>query len=257
MFVLEALSEAKTPKRALKRLLKKILIRLSSLNYTQFQQRWTDSIASDNPRAIHFPLIGWEEAGYRQFLFLKNKGLKPHHKFLDLGCGTLALGNYLIKYLDKGNYIGMDISAEAFTNGRKLVEKRIGREKVKEKQPILIQNKDLTFSEVVGQVFDYVMVFSVFTLLPVEYFEEFILNIGKITNQESKIFLTIFLGKRTRALGFPIPFLRTTLKHEYDLDLLRKLLLLNDYTMEIIDTRKHWGNSLKERRVALLELSHR
>jgi len=241
----------------LKRQLKKILIRLSSLNYTQFQQRWTDSIASDSPRLIHFPRVGWEEAGYRQFMFLKSRGLRPHHKFLDLGCGTLALGNYLIEYLDKGNYIGMDISGEALIKGRELVEERIGGDKVREKLPTLIQNEDLTFSDVVGEVFDYVMVFSVFTLLPIKYFEEFVLNIERIIDYDSKIFLTILLGEHTRALGFPISFLRTSLKHEYDLSRVRKLLLLNGHKMGIIDTRKHWGNSLRESRVALLELSRR
>jgi len=233
-----------------------VLIRLSSFSYTQFQRRWTDSIASDNPRFIHFPRIGWEEAGYRQFLFLKSQGLKTHHKFLDLGCGTLALGNYLIEYLDRGNYTGMDISAKALIKGRELVERRIGREKVKEKRPILIQNRDLTFSEVIGQAFDYIMVFSVFTLLPIKHFEEFVLNIEKIINQDSKIFLTILLGEHTHPLSFPTP-LSTNLKHEYDLNLVQELLLLNGHKMGIVDTNEHWGNSLSERRVALLELSHR
>ncbi|NWG11416.1 class I SAM-dependent methyltransferase [Candidatus Bathyarchaeota archaeon] len=191
-------------------------------------------------------------------MFLKHSGIKPSQKFLDLGCGTLSLGNYLIEYLDSGNYVGMDISAQALIKGKELVERRIGREKLEEKQPTLIQNEDLTFSEVGGQVFDYVWAFSVFDHLPFKYFEEFISNIGNVTDHDSRIFLIVMLKEKNSVAG-GIPYLYSfsfyNPRCEYDYNCLRKLLVLNDYKMEMIDTRKHWGNLL--RNLVLLELSRR
>ena len=36
--------------------------------------------------------IKWE----KQFHYLVSKGLKSNHKFVDIGCGALRLGQYLI-----------------------------------------------------------------------------------------------------------------------------------------------------------------
>jgi hypothetical protein len=48
----------------------------------------------------------WEEIGKLQLDFLVNQGLRPTHKFLDIGCGTLRGGRHFIRYLDAGNYAG-------------------------------------------------------------------------------------------------------------------------------------------------------
>jgi len=255
--MLKAWLKAGVFRKESKKLLRKMLIRFSSFNYIHFYTKLMDSLVSDNPYTA-VTSIGWKEGGYRQFLFLKHSGLKPSQKFLDLGCGTLSLGNYLIEYLDSSNYFGMDISAQALIKGRELVERRIGREKLEEKQPILVQNKDLTFSEVAGQVFDYVWAFSVFDHLPFKYFEEFISNIGNVTDHDSKIFSVVML-KEKKEVAASIPYLYSFSYYnprcEYNCDSLRKLLLLNNYTMRIIGTHKHWGDLLKS--LVLLELSHR
>lgn len=39
---------------------------------------------------------------------LEKLGLKPQHRLLDFGCGSLRLGRWLIPYLEKGNYFGIE-----------------------------------------------------------------------------------------------------------------------------------------------------
>ena len=51
---------------------------------------------------------GWDEIGKLQFDFLISRGLKPHHVFLDIACGSLRAGRFLIPYLDAGNYLGIE-----------------------------------------------------------------------------------------------------------------------------------------------------
>ena len=50
----------------------------------------------------------WELRGEFQLLFLQSMGLKPDHKFLDVGCGPGRAARFLIDFLSTGNYTGMD-----------------------------------------------------------------------------------------------------------------------------------------------------
>lgn len=52
----------------------------------------------------------WDELGSLQFEYLKSKGLKPHHKLLDVGCGVLRGGVYFIPYLAPLHYFGFDLN---------------------------------------------------------------------------------------------------------------------------------------------------
>ena len=61
----------------------------------------------------------WYSIGRLQYHFLVSKGLKSNHKFLDLGCGSLRLGQFLIPMLDKGNYFGLDVEHELIDEGSK------------------------------------------------------------------------------------------------------------------------------------------
>lgn len=40
--------------------------------------------------------------------FLIEAGLEPHHRVLDVGCGSLSQGMPLIRYLEPGRYVGLD-----------------------------------------------------------------------------------------------------------------------------------------------------
>jgi hypothetical protein len=61
-------------------------------------------------RGEHRDVIGglWDQLGQLQFDYMIREGLKPHHKLLDIGCGSLRGGIHFIRYLDAGNYIGTD-----------------------------------------------------------------------------------------------------------------------------------------------------
>ena len=50
----------------------------------------------------------WDELGRLQFDFMVARGLQPEHVFLDVACGSLRGGVHFIKYLDAGNYLGID-----------------------------------------------------------------------------------------------------------------------------------------------------
>lgn len=67
----------------------------------------------------HRDIVGgrWEETGMAQMALLKDAGLQPHHRFLDIGAGSLRLGCKLAGYLEPGHYWGTDASREIMLAG--------------------------------------------------------------------------------------------------------------------------------------------
>jgi SAM-dependent methyltransferase len=63
---------------------------------------------------------GWDEHGQLQLDFLISHGLTPDKTLLDFGCGTGRLACKAIPYLEKGHYIGIDISNKAIENCRQI-----------------------------------------------------------------------------------------------------------------------------------------
>jgi SAM-dependent methyltransferase len=92
-----------------------------------------------------------------QLDFLKTQGLKPHHSFLEIGCGPMTGGLPLIDYLDAGNYVGVDVRKEVLN----LSWQQVGKAGLSAKNPSLIISNAFG-NEVLGQrKFDYIMAFSV------------------------------------------------------------------------------------------------
>lgn len=77
-------------------------------------------IAKDGPElAIGAKQDGqqdWDIHGKAQLDFLIARGLKPESKLLDFGCGTGRLAAKAVPYLNKGHYMGVDISETAIAH---------------------------------------------------------------------------------------------------------------------------------------------
>ena len=54
----------------------------------------------------------YETVGRLQLDFLKSQGLEPHHTLLDVGCGSLRGGMWIMAYLNPGCYVGIDKDAD-------------------------------------------------------------------------------------------------------------------------------------------------
>jgi cyclopropane fatty-acyl-phospholipid synthase-like methyltransferase len=132
----------------------------------------------------------WEEIGSLQFTFLKARGLEPHHKMLDFGCGSLRGGLHFIRYLDPGGYLGVDISAEALAAGKQYLEEA----GLTEKQPTLELSGGLDLAGLEGRQFDYILAQSVLTHMPLEDIETLFQHIPKIMHPQTVFYATYFDG---------------------------------------------------------------
>ena len=78
------------------------------------------------------PLRYFEIAGRLQLATLLRKGIYPQLKVLDLGCGCLGGGYWLIHFLDPGCYFGIEPAARMLQQG---IDHLIEPEILKVKQP--------------------------------------------------------------------------------------------------------------------------
>lgn len=100
----------------------------------------------------------WEMKRTFQIGFLQQEaGLKPHHRVLDVGCGTLRGGVPMIQYLDEGQYVGVDVRADAIAQACE----ELRDHGLSEKDAVLVYAGSLERLELRPR-FDYVWAFSVF-----------------------------------------------------------------------------------------------
>jgi len=130
----------------------------------------------------------WDEIGQLQFDFLVNHNLKPENRFLDIGCGSLRGGVHFIKYLNDGNYYGIDKEQWLLDAG---VDLEIPKYGLSNKKIHLIQRDDFNFS-VFNTKFDYAIAQSVFTHMPWNSILRCLVNVEKVLADTGKFFVTFF-----------------------------------------------------------------
>lgn len=95
--------------------------------------------------------------------FLEEEGIKPDHDFLDFGCGYGRVGVPLMRYLDEGKYVGVDLSAERVRMAKEYVES----EGLTSRKPEFhVAQKDNSVAFLEDRKFDCIWLFSVFSHMP-------------------------------------------------------------------------------------------
>jgi len=92
------------------------------MNYNDYGKQLSDiEILSGK----HRKFVGsfWKEIGNLQFEFLCAQGLRKKDKLLDIGCGALRGGIHFIKYLEEGNYTGIDANESLIRAGELEIQK--------------------------------------------------------------------------------------------------------------------------------------
>lgn len=122
------------------------------------------SVSDAVAKGRHRDIIGglWDEIGALQVDFMKTRGLSPHHKLLDIGCGALRGGVLFVKYLDSGNYFGVDISQDLLDAGMREVHTAGDAPKL---PPANLLCSDRFEFQKLGRRFDFALAQSVFTHL--------------------------------------------------------------------------------------------
>lgn len=137
----------------------------------------------------HRKFVGgmWDAIGGLQLEFLKDNGLTPSHKLIDIGCGCLRGGVQYISYLEAGNYYGLDINSSLIQAGRIELE-RAGLE---HKYPNLVVNDKFEIG-FFGISFDYAIAVSLFTHLPMNHIVRCLVEVSKSLSIKGNFYSTFF-----------------------------------------------------------------
>ncbi len=105
-------------------------------------------VVAGDPHATLGPKLArpgpWSEAGIPTFnIYRRLVDLKPFHRLVDFGCGSLRVGYHSMRYLERGNFFGMELNGALLDMGRNLV----GAETLEEKKPTLRVITDESIAE--------------------------------------------------------------------------------------------------------------
>jgi SAM-dependent methyltransferase len=190
----------------------------------------------------HRGMVGgmWEEIGRLQFEFLRARGLKPDHRLLDIGCGSLRGGIHAIKYLETGNYYGLDINPSLIEAGRH--ELRLAG--LTNKNPHLALSDRFELG-LFREKFHYLLAVSVFTHLFANHIIRCLAGVREVLAPEGRFFATFFLAPHSGHLA-PIVHQPGGVKTQYDcdpfhysLDEIRAMAKLANLSAEIIGDWNH------------------
>ncbi len=132
----------------------------------------------------------WDEIGALQFEYLKAQGLRPHHKLLDVGCGSLRGGVHFVGYLDAGGYSGLDINKSLLDAGYDVELAALG---LQDRLPRtnLVCDAEFEFGGPDG-VFDYAMAQSVFTHLSLNRIRQCLAKVARVMKPGGVFYATFF-----------------------------------------------------------------
>lgn len=149
------------------------------------KQLTPDEIAAN----AHREMVGgmWDEIGRLQFDFLMGQGLAPTHCLADVGCGALRGGLHFIRYLDAGNYCGIDVNASLIEAGRRELQAA----GLAAKAPRLAVTDTFDLAQF-GVAFDCAIAVSLFTHLPVNSIQRCLAEVGRALRPGAALYATYF-----------------------------------------------------------------
>lgn len=141
-------------------------------------------------RGEHRERIGgmWDEIGQLQYNFLKAQGLSESNRLLDIGCGSLRGGVHFIRYLDVGNYHGIDMNASLIQAGRDVEVPSAG---LTTKNPHLLVDESFDFTKF-GASFDFAIAVSVFTHISMNAIQRCLINVADVLKPGGRFYATYF-----------------------------------------------------------------
>lgn len=138
----------------------------------------------------HRKFVGgyWEESGPKQLAFLRQHGLEPGHRFLDVGCGSLRAGRLLSEYVEPGHYYGIDINHSLIVAGYDTELDDAARARLPSRNLRATDRFDADF----GVQFDMAIAQSVFTHVSLNWIRLCLARVSQVMAPGGKFYATFF-----------------------------------------------------------------
>lgn len=128
---------------------------------------------------------------------LRSLGLKPSHRVLDYGCGRLRSGRHLISFLERGNYVGLDVTSAFFLQGLKEISPELIREKMPEMHVISRQS----IGNLSLRKHDFILLEGVLQCVPPREIPSVMRRVNRLCSKQTKIIVSLLEGPRSMSVG--------------------------------------------------------
>jgi hypothetical protein len=108
---------------------------------------------------LGIPVKGFEAGGREQLGYLQRAGLRSNSKLVDIGCGVLRAGYWIIGFLEPGSYCGIEPHRERLEIG---IHGILDAGTLERKQPRFDGNSTFDTS-VFADKFDFFLAYSIWT----------------------------------------------------------------------------------------------
>jgi hypothetical protein len=138
------------------------------------------------------PMVGcgvyrFEKTGRAQLEALIRHGLNPWDRLLDIGCGALCGGYWMMHFLNPGCYFGVEPNLQMFEAGKEHIPES---DLLETKRPRFVHNDQYDYSEF-GVEFDYFHAHSIWTHAPKKDIEKMLDGFSRFGSKRAR-FLTSF-----------------------------------------------------------------
>lgn len=134
----------------------------------------------------------FEDAGRKMLMLLLHEGMYPYSKVLDIGCGCLRGGYWIVRFLNKGSYFGIEPNKEMLFSG---INNLLNPDLVKTKAPTF-DNNQIFDASVFSTKFDYFLARSIWTHASKQQISKMLNEFNENTTEHG-VFLTSYLKATT------------------------------------------------------------
>lgn len=163
-----------------------------------------EAIARGVAEGGHRIIVGnfWEEIGRLQFDFLRDNGLRPESRLIDIGCGALRGGIHFVEYLDAGHYFGVDSNPSLLQAGYDLEIGPLGLWR-KLARGNLVADEEFNF-DAFAERFDFALAQSLFTHLPFNHLRLCLARLWPKMEVGGRFLATFFLAPDDHPISAPL-----------------------------------------------------
>lgn len=175
--------------------------------------RSTYSLGSNLHDKHGLPVDFWTAGAGIAARYFGRMRLRPQHRVIEYGCGSLRVGAHFIRYLDPGNFFGLDVVEGFYEIGEEL----IGPELLAQKRPTLsaIAEDSLVEAEKFGA--DFVYSNAVCVHVHPEEIADYFNNLRRLTHARgARLFFNAKVAEAPcqhgpRSWAWPLEFYRRSL----------------------------------------------
>lgn len=163
-----------------------------------------------------------EDSGASVVDFLRQRGLQPVHTCVDYGCGSLRIGEPLMRYLEPGRYWGVDVTDRFINDGLARIEPGL----LRAKEPRVAVLAPSVLEDLRAAQPDYVVANAVLHHVPPFELAGFLRDLLSIAGPHTQTFVT------ARTSATPVQF--SARSWAYPVDVLQAAAAAHDTGCEVI-----------------------